>query len=57
MKRLIQVMVGFIMVAGLVLGPIGPGAFGRRAQQGRAPGRTFAATFATGWDHGGSPGC
>ncbi|MGD8966890.1 MAG: hypothetical protein PVI07_05225 [Anaerolineae bacterium] len=54
-KRFIQTMVALAMVAGLVLGPIAPGAVNRRARQGRTPPRALAMSI-NGWDSGGSTG-
>jgi hypothetical protein len=54
-RRFIQTMVALAMVAGLVLGPIAPGAVNRRARQGRTPPRALAMSI-NGWDSGGSTG-
>jgi hypothetical protein len=54
-KRVIQALVGLIIVSGLVLGPIAPGAVARRAGRVLAPGRVLAQPM-RGWDSGGSTG-
>jgi hypothetical protein len=55
-RRFIQTMVALAMVAGLVLGPIAPGAVSRRGRQGRTPPRVLAMRTVNGWDSGGSTG-
>jgi hypothetical protein len=55
-KRLVQAVVGLVIVSGLVLGPIAPGAVARRGGRGLAPARALAMSRVCGWDWGGSTG-
>jgi hypothetical protein len=55
-KRFIQALLGLIVVVGLLVGPVAPGAMSRRRGKGVAPGAVLAMSRINGWDHGGSTG-
>jgi hypothetical protein len=55
-KKFIQALVGLVIVSGLVLGPIAPGAASRKGGRAFAPPRALAMRTILGWDWGGSGG-
>jgi hypothetical protein len=56
MRRFIKALLGLVVVSGLVLGPIAPGAVSREGGRAFAPSRALAMRTVLGWDWGGSGG-